>query len=312
MFELIKKIICRIIPYSVRRWLFHPLIVSKDYAGEFSEAESIHLMHHENHGFDDEYWSAVLRKYAHIIDKGLQRCDCEPGHSGDFYNEALTSLSMIKSEKMLRDPSVVWAKNIITSYEKLRFENESPLSSEPFLKTTCHYSDLVDVIKTRRSIRNFTSERIEHDLIKKIAEVANWAPSSCNRQTIKIFIADSDELIKACVEANNGATCFSGKISCFMAFCADLRAYNMPQELTLPVLDVALGIQNSCLVAHSEGVGMALLNWTHHSKEQDTKLRDMLSIPSYYRIVANAVLGYPERGASLPSRKDVNYTYVFR
>lgn len=312
MLKRVKDIIRCLIPFAVRRRLLNPIIVPKGYQEEVFLAESILVLRHEKKGLDDEYWASAVRKYAHIIDKGLQRCDCEPGHSETFYQHARDCLGMINGAEMLSDPSIIWAKEKIASYERLQNSSTTCDRATPFDETRCTYEDLVDVIKTRRSIRGFSDRQIPREVIEKIVDVVNWAPSSCNRQTTRVFIADSKEMILNCLDANNGATCFGGEISCFMAFCADLRAYDMPTEMTLPILDVSLGMQNCCLVAHSLDVGLTLLNWTHHSKEQDRRLREALSIPPHYRIVANAVLGYPEQGAPLPARKGPTSTYSFR
>lgn len=308
---MLKNVLRRLIPFAVRRWLLHPAIVPNGYREEVAMAESILIMRHEKRGQDDEYWASNLRKYAHILDKGLQCCDCEPGHGRDYYKLACASRDMISGSEMLRDPSVVWAREKIAAYEYLQKTCGNGGKLGPFVSTVCSYDDLIDAIKTRRSIRNFANLALPREAVEKIAEAVNWAPSSCNRQTVKIFIADSSALIKTCLEANSGATCLSGEISCFMSFCADLRVYDMPTELTLPVLDVALGMQNCCLTAHSLGVGMTLLNWTHHDLLQEKQLREALSIPPHYRIVANAALGYPEVGAPPPSRKSARFTYEF-
>lgn len=298
-------------PYKIRRWLFHPLIVSDSYRKEIALAESILFMRHSGTNLDSEYWAAILRKYCHIIDKGLQRCDCKTGHSKKYYSLAREALDKITDKLILDDPSIIWARNKIIEYEKFQNSNSLDSKYEQFISTTCTYDQLYDVIQTRRSLRVFKNNFIARTDLEKIASVINLAPSSCNRQATKVFIADSPVLVQKCINSNSGATCLSDNIPCFMSFCVDLRPYDMPHEITLPILDTALGIQNCCLVAHSLGIGLTILNWTHHTQEQDVILRGALNIPSHYRIVANAVLGYPEKGAPIPSRKSPDTTYVF-
>ena len=50
---------------------------------------------------DPEYWAAMLRKYAHILDKGLQRADFEPGHSKQWHDAAAQALSRLKAASLL-------------------------------------------------------------------------------------------------------------------------------------------------------------------------------------------------------------------
>lgn len=307
----LKKIVTRLLPISARRKMFNPMIVPSDYRHEIESAEAILSWRLTEAHVDDEFLTAELRKFAHILDKGLQRCDCEPGHSRNFLKQAKDCLKGIKSSEYLNDNSVNWAKEIISAYEKLQEAEIRAGGSEDFQGADCSYAQIDSLIKTRRSIRDFQAKTVSRADLEKIAQSMKWAPSSCNRQTSKVFIVDDPELIDLCIKNNNGATCFSHNPPCFMSFCADLRPYLMPQELTLPVLDTALGIQNCALVAHSLGLGMTILNWTHHSRQQDSALRKLLKIPVHYRIVANALLGWPGRGAPTPARKSDSNAYTF-
>lgn len=311
MLRSIKNSIIKLLPFKVSRLLFYPMIVSNSYREEIGLAESILLMRHNGTNLDSEYWAAILRKCGHIIDKGLQRCDCESGHSKEFYSLAKETLGKITENRILEDPSIIWARNKIIEYEE--FQEKMCQDSEymPFVSTTCTYDQLYDVIQTRRSVRMFMDRAVPRSDVEKIVSVINWAPASCNRQTAKVFIADSPEIVRKCIGSNNGATCLSDNIPCFISFCADTRSYEMPHEMMLPILDTALGIQNCCLTAHSLGIGMTLLNWTHHTDEQNKLLRETLGIAPYFRIIANAVLGYPAQGVPLPARKSKYFTYTF-
>lgn len=311
MLKLLKRFIVNSIPFKVRRRILFPMIVSNSYRDEIDLVEYVLQMRYYGINLDSEYWAAILRKYCHIIDKGLQRIDCEPGHSRTYYSLACDTFDNITDKSILNDPSVVWARNKIEEYEALQETSYRDCELSPFLSSACTYDQLQDIIKTRRSIRMFTERKVPRCDIEKIVSLINWAPSSCNRQTGKAFIADTPKIVEKCISANSGATCLSGNIPCFISFCADLRPYEMPHEMTLPVLDTSLGIQNCCLAAHSLGIGMTLLNWTHHNKAQDNSLREALGIPRYFRIIANAVLGYPSQGVPLPARKADKLTFTF-
>ena len=300
-----------LVPLKIRRLLFRTLLVSSSYREEIELAESVLLMRRDGATLDGEYWAAILRKYAHILDKGLQRCDCETGRSMGFYVLACEAMNHIDGTELVHDPSIIWARNKVLEYEAFQVRNCIVGTPVPFVETSCTYEQLHDVMVTRRSVRSFSSREVPRLEIEKIVSCVNWAPASCNRQTVRVFIADTPEVIRICLGVNSGATCTSDNIPCFMSFCADVRPYDMPHEMTLPVLDTALGVQNCCLAAHTLGIGMTLLNWTHHTEEQAKVLRKTLGIPSYFRIVANAVLGYPAQGAPLPARKSDHSTYTF-
>jgi len=55
--------------------------------------------------------------------------------------------------------------------------------------------DLIEGIKTRRSIRNFNDKKIDIELIKKIVDISEYAPSWKNTQTVRYNYIASKELI---------------------------------------------------------------------------------------------------------------------
>jgi nitroreductase len=56
--------------------------------------------------------------------------------------------------------------------------------------------DIVEAIKTRKSIRKFTSDPISKDTIRKILEIASRAPSAENTQPWEFVVASGDLLDK--------------------------------------------------------------------------------------------------------------------
>jgi len=293
------------------RTLRHPAILPVEYLEIAKVFERARDLTSREALLDDDYWAAQLRKYAHILDKGVQRCDCEPGHSRDFYKAALNTRERIHDEGMKDDPSIIWAFEKIRQYELLQKEqrqtNRPPFAPLP----TDSYSKLIEILRHRRSNRNYTEQMIDQHAILKILEVVNWGPKSCNRQTTKIFVATEPKLVSECLAQCEGATGFSNNIPCFLSFCADLRPYLLPREMGLPYVDVSLGAQNCCLVASTLGISLTLLSWSHHSPNQDSELRRLLKIPDHLLIVFNGVMGYPQYDVEGPSAKSVNNTVLF-
>ncbi len=296
------------------RWvriLRNPVLLPGDYGRIAAEFEPVRDMKESQKATDDEYSAAVLRKCAHIIDKGLHRPDFEPGHSSPFHQAALQTLGHIRSGSAINDDSVSWAKRKIQEYEA---RQSSPARvPEPFVsRSDIEYDRLMTLIRDRRSIRFYTRKTVENEILRQIIEAANWAPASCNRQTIKVFAATDPELARKCMATCKGATCFSEFVPGFLSFCADLRPYSLPQEFMLPMIDVSLGAQNSCLAAHTLGLSITLLSWSQKSEDEDRELRRLLNIPAHYMIIVNGAIGYPACNADTPVRKSPDASCVIR
>ena len=103
-----------------------------------------------------------------------------------------------------------------------------------------------------------------------------------------------------------GGTGFSDYIPSFWVFAANVRGYVWPSEMYLPSVDTSLGAQNVFLAAHTLGISGTILSWAQKSKEEEAKLRSLLSIPNDYTIVFCAAMGYPEYGYVTPERKFVS------
>ncbi|MBN1346439.1 MAG: nitroreductase family protein [Phycisphaerae bacterium] len=261
---------------------------------------------------DDDYWTAVLRKYAHIVDKGLQRPDAEAGHGREACQQAASALAKITLPTALRDSSVHWAIERLRDYERLQSGQDLPTAERECETREMEYDGLLASIKARRSARSFRRRSVDTETVGKVVEAALWAPSSCNRQTIKVFGTHDADLASACMATCKGATCFGEYVPCFLAFCADVRPYVMPAEAWLPHVDVALGTQNSCLAADSLGLSLTLLSWCHRSDDEERRLRELLDIPPHCGIALCGAMGYPDKSGPAPLRKPVESTCVLR
>lgn len=302
--KLLGPIIRSVLPPRWIRIIRHPILLPHYYRAFANEIEPALDKVHTNHNSETDYFLAMLRKYVHILDKSLHRPDFEPGHSKQWYEASTNALSELNKRNVI-DQTVIWAKEKIAEYERRQINNIKPQAVETSNYFKEDLNTLMRIIQGRRSIRNFTNQPIETDKLKIIIEAVNWSPTSCNRQPAKVFVAKDRELIQQCSSTCAGATCFNGDAACFIAFCADMRGYNMPEEFLLPDLDIGLGIQNCLLVAHTIGISVTLLTWAQHSIDDDKKLRSLLNIPSYYRIIVNALMGYPTDMPTTPARKSI-------
>jgi len=286
--------------------------VPEDLRHAVSTVEAVMAMQTSGKMRDEGFWAQKLRQAAHIIDKGLQRPDAEPGHGAQWYQSAQEALSHLRNTPILADPSLIWAVKKLSDYEAARSGQYRPAEPVPGCEPAFGQESLRELITSRRSVRFFEQREISADVVQAVVEMINWSPTSCNRQPAKVFVANDPALARSCLDTCQGASGFGDYVPCFLCFCADLRSYWLPREMWLPVIDVSLGIQNCCLMAHAVGLGLTLLSWAQHTKDEDTRLRSILGIPDYYEIVVNAALGYAAQRPEVPLRKSVELTCVVR
>jgi nitroreductase len=285
------------------------LVVPAQYREYVNTVAKIRIMQTDSRYQNHEYWTQKLRQAAHILDKGINTDQWEAGRSVFWYERAKEILEEIEVPEGTEDSSIVWANDVIKRYENLQSQKKNCRRIRPNLEFGCYNEELQYVIRERRSVRSFNEQKVPLDVIEKIIEVINWSPTSCNKQTAKIFVTNNPSLSRICLSTCKGGTGFGEFVPSFLCFCADLRSYSLPEEMFLPFIDISLGIENCALVSYSLGMSLTLLSWALHTDADEKKLRSLLEIPEYYQIIVNGVLGFPKYIPEAPQRKPVKSTY---
>jgi len=246
--------------------------------------------------------SGALRKYGHMVDKGLQSPSREAGHSLPI----ATRLNELLDLKERECESSEWAQYMLGLHSDLQRDKiDVGYSNFPFVKNSDITSEqLLHLFKERRTLRHFQHDKIPSSAdITKVLGATVWAPSSCNRQTIVNYFTLNEELAHQCTKQNKGATAISGKYA-FVSVCYDTRSYHLPQESLTGMIDATLGFQNALLMVHALGLGACVLNWSHADKNENDLLRHLLDIPEHCEIAFNVIIGIPNGGAPAPGKKN--------
>ena len=255
---------------------------------------------------EHEQWKAILRMCAHILDKGCLRHDFEPGHSAEIYAKAIRALEQIEASNITDDATVDWAKEVIATYEIMQSHPENRPKSHR-IPDPPPYELAIALMQSRHSCRIFTNRPVSENIANKIAEAGLTAPTSCNRQTIRIYVTVNAKLARECLSQCIGGTGFSDYVPSFFCFAVDIRSYQLPAECFTMQIDASLAAQNCVLAATSLELSMTMLSWASHSDAANTFLHDHLNIPEYALIVLGAVAGHiDEVRGMFPSRMATN------
>ena len=296
------KFLRKFMPYRWYKLLANGfIVVPQYYKYAIRELEQCFDLSLEDHISKD---LMLIRKYGHIIDKGLHREDVTPGHSKAFYNDLKRLIKKVQHTEYADDPTVLWATEKLVKYESLQTAPEqfTPLRKESPV-SHISFEQFEQLIKERRSNRCFTDRPVTDDVVHKLRDVANWAANSCNKQPIRIFVANEQNLAKACLKCCAGGTGFGDVIPSFWCFTANVRGYVWPSEMYLPHIDTSIGAQNVFLAAQTLGITGTILTWGQHTPQDDKDLRRLLKIPDDHAIIFCAVMGYAEYSYLTPERK---------
>lgn len=167
-------------------------------------------------------------------------------------------------------------------------------------------------VKTRRSVRRYTTEEVSSILLEDIVELASYAPSWKNSQTPGYVMLLNRELLDDIAE--NGVCGFAHNTDiirrcqalAIMTTTTGICGYNKDGSFTTKkkdkweMFDAGVAAQTFMLVAHDKGLGSVVLGiFDEDYIAQKIGLEDGKSIS------ALIALGYPAEVPLAPQRKSV-------
>lgn len=172
--------------------------------------------------------------------------------------------------------------------------------------------ELVEGLKTRRSVRRFTEEVISHELFEEIIDVARMAPSWKNTQTLRYLLVQDEAIIKKIGE------------ECMLGFEFNTKTLSQCKNLVLltqkngrcgyekdgsfstskgtgwEMFDAGIAAQTFCLAAHEKGIGSVIMGVF-----DDAKVAEAVNLPEGMTVTAVIPVGVPKFVPDATQRKEV-------
>lgn len=161
--------------------------------------------------------------------------------------------------------------------------------------------DLLEIMKHRRSVRKYTGEKIEEEKLQQILTAALLAPSGrAIRPWEFVVVRDEETLSKLSKAREHGAEMLAGA-DCAVVVFGDESKTDVWTE------DCCNAMAHMYLMASALGVGccwiQGRLRKTPEGILTEDYVRDLLDVPSQYRLEAIMSLGMP---AETPAPYDVD------
>lgn len=186
--------------------------------------------------------------------------------------------------------------------------------------------DAIEMIKERRSIREFKDEKVDRELMREIVDISKWAPSWTNLQIARYTLIDNEEIIKKL--ATDGVNGFvynintlknakgvavlsfvkgkSGKLDSAIygenASNVDRNDdYATSKANAWEAFDAGIACQTFCLAAHAKGVGTCIMGVIN-----EKSIAEIINLPEDETVAALIVYGYEKEHPAPSKRKDVD------
>jgi nitroreductase len=255
-------------------------------------------------------WSSTFRRYysqtslenrlivlAHRIEKAFALPDTRNGFGRDTLFE-LSKLIGIYRKKRYSTKALGYRMSIrvlryyLDQHQKVAFPLgtlgdylESILSPEtPSVATKIINVDdfkelhgFAKLARKRSSIRRYTSEPVEREVIERAVNLARHTPSVCNRQAWRVH-AYSDNIIKnPLLDLQGGNKGFGYDAQWLLIITMDLAVFNSVRERHEAYVDGGLFSMSLIYALQDQGLGTCALNWCVIAKKE-RKVRKLTGI----------------------------------
>lgn len=261
---------------------------------------------------------AHLIVHAHAVEKGLSHANIRYRFGASSVGSLAWVMELYSTQGHPKDAepylmalSVLGAYWILHEGQKIY---DTPLSEAPewllneIRASTSYVGGIVQVIRTevgpstvdgfnavafgRHSVREYNSSSVSAEKIREAIRVASRAPSVCNRQSIRVRVVRSPNLIRRLLKIQGGFGGYSLP-PVLLAITADARDYVDATERNQPYIDGGLFSMGLLLGLESVNLAACALN-TMFSVDQERRLRTDLELDDpELPIMLVAVGGFP-------------------
>ncbi len=239
--------------------------------------------------------SLFLRKKAHHLERYL--------FAPYLYTSQMAESAAGEIDKILTNSSDIppeqkqWAQKILQEYKNKTQQNSSVVCPM-LIKNTVRKQppvtaeNLMSLMRQRRSRRVFIDTPLTDSEKVAICRAAQYAPSSCNRQTLYLIFIEEPELKRFVASTIPGGCQFFSQAPCILLLISDAGDYRYPEDRMVPFIEGAAAVQNIYLLCETMDMGCCWGSYTSFGSVADeNKVRQKLKIPDTHIIVASLAIG---------------------
>lgn len=159
-------------------------------------------------------------------------------------------------------------------------------------------STIIDTIKSRRSVRDFTEKPVSKDDINTILDVGRWAPSGLNNQPWRYIVVQERRTIEEIATCTHYSNVVQGAPLLIAVFLDHDAEYNYLKDAQA----IGASIQNMLLTCCELELGAV---WLGEILNQKEKVNSILDAPDSLELMAVLAIGYPVEKNRASTRKSV-------
>jgi nitroreductase len=271
----------------------------------------------------------LLRRNIHRLEKGLIMRPRRPVFAANYLRETINIYTRsLQSAGMDWNSEHLWARDVLREYfsavdkshpdiapQWQRFNElgegpmEDSLARVPYARkldqTAVAFDQMRELSMRRRSVRWYLGKPVPREMVDRALEVANQAPSACNRQPFVYRIFDDPKVAQHLAAMPMGTKGFAEKLQAVVVLVGRLRAYPQARDRHAIYIDGALSAMSFMFALETLGLSSCPINWPD-LELQDSLMAEAIGLDPDERVIMLIAYGWPDPEGQVPysAKKD--------
>lgn len=282
----------------------------------------------ENKEFQVNVLCANIFRLVHSIEKGLSIENPRLGFGLPKMSQILDWIEQLKSLNRANDLCVMAANDAFVEYFK--FHDERGFDSNEYSYVKQRSKEILGLIsnseksggvkqvkkqdldfdinqiecffKARHSVRQFSKEKVDINVLKKAVALAQTAPSACNRQAVRVYVIDPQKYVSDTQSNLEGIGGFTDDVSYFLLITGKLSAYD-EFEYKQFVVSASFFAAYLSLALHAYKLGSCVIQRSVRATNQWKRFCQLNAIPQDEQIVVMLGVGNLKDEMTVPVSK---------
>ena len=250
----------------------------------------------------------------HVIEKGITMPDRKLGFGRDVVLQTINLCEVyVKKGYDVTDNQFLHALGVLDEYLRIHESNNFELNKKVVHKIRSVLNRGITFEKTeqicttkqeyfrdvnasfdkfsmsRYSLRNL-EKGVDIELIKKALQIAQNAPSSCNRQASRVYVVEKEKIVGKILNVQQGSRGFGHLSDKLLVVTVDIGVYASPRERNAGYVDGGMYGMNLLYALHCLKIGACTLN-CYFSPKSEKMIRKICDIPNSEMFIMMILIG---------------------
>lgn len=159
--------------------------------------------------------------------------------------------------------------------------------------------DFAGFMDARHSVRQYADRPVDPAQIERAVAAAQQTPSSCNRQTCRVYVFTDKADIARVLAFQQGHRGFGDQFGGLAVITSDLAHWCAVGERYQGWVDGGMFAMTLTLALHAEGLGACMLNWST-TADVDRAMRGFVGIPDNELVITMLGFGHMPEHFKVP------------